>query len=56
MSMTASVIQRQRQRRFHRRSRNGCSTCKAKHIRCDEKKPLCTYCLRHGGECGYPVD
>ncbi|KAI1505438.1 hypothetical protein F5X99DRAFT_415898 [Biscogniauxia marginata] len=50
------MVQRQRQRRFHRRSRNGCSTCKAKHIRCDEKKPLCTYCLRHGGECGYPVD
>ncbi|KAI5868179.1 hypothetical protein GGS23DRAFT_608753 [Durotheca rogersii] len=46
--------QRQRQRKFHRRSRNGCSTCKNKHIRCDERKPLCTYCLRHGGECGYP--
>ncbi|KAL7626171.1 hypothetical protein AAE478_002941 [Parahypoxylon ruwenzoriense] len=46
--------QSQRQRKFHRRSRNGCSTCKAKHIRCDERRPLCTYCLRHGGGCGYP--
>ncbi|KAI0180090.1 hypothetical protein GGR52DRAFT_568848 [Hypoxylon sp. FL1284] len=54
MTETTSLIQRQRQRKFHRRSRNGCSTCKAKHIRCDERKPLCTYCLRHGGECGYP--
>ncbi|KAI2612310.1 uncharacterized protein GGS25DRAFT_512843 [Hypoxylon fragiforme] len=48
------MVQSQRQRKFHRRSRNGCSTCKTKHIRCDERKPLCTYCLRHGGECGYP--
>ncbi|KAI1393802.1 uncharacterized protein F4822DRAFT_424265 [Hypoxylon trugodes] len=54
MAETSPITQRQRQRKFHRRSRNGCSTCKAKHIRCDERKPLCTYCLRHGGECGYP--
>ncbi|KAI0025004.1 hypothetical protein F4780DRAFT_489479 [Xylariomycetidae sp. FL0641] len=56
MTASAPMPQRQRQRKFHRRSRNGCSTCKAKHIRCDERKPLCTYCLRHGGDCGYPVD
>ncbi|KAI1074493.1 hypothetical protein F5B20DRAFT_437629 [Whalleya microplaca] len=54
MAETNVMTRRQRQRKFHRRSRNGCSTCKAKHIRCDERKPLCTYCLRHGGECGYP--
>ncbi|KAI1451071.1 hypothetical protein F5Y02DRAFT_14329 [Annulohypoxylon stygium] len=54
MAESAPATQRQRQRKFHRRSRNGCSTCKAKHIRCDERRPLCTYCLRHGGECGYP--
>jgi hypothetical protein len=47
------MTQRQRQRKFHRRSRNGCSVCKQKHIRCDERKPLCTYCLRHGADCGY---
>ncbi|KAK3944567.1 hypothetical protein QBC46DRAFT_251676 [Diplogelasinospora grovesii] len=46
--------QKQRQRRYHRRSRNGCTTCKKRHVRCDEKKPLCTNCLRSGGECGYP--
>ncbi|KAI0115761.1 hypothetical protein GGR51DRAFT_546092 [Nemania sp. FL0031] len=51
-----NVFQRQRQRRFHRRSRNGCVTCKAKHIRCDERKPLCTFCLRHGGSCQYQAD
>ncbi|KAI0194435.1 hypothetical protein EV127DRAFT_218587 [Xylaria flabelliformis] len=51
-----NVFHRQRQRRFHRRSRNGCVTCKAKHIRCDERKPLCTFCLRHGGSCQYQTD
>lgn len=45
--------QRRRQRKFHKTSRNGCSVCKKKHIRCDERKPLCTYCLRHGGDCEY---
>ncbi|KAI0476940.1 hypothetical protein F4859DRAFT_504366 [Xylaria cf. heliscus] len=51
-----NMFHRQRQRRFHRRSRNGCVTCKAKHIRCDERKPLCTFCLRHGGSCQYQTD
>ncbi|KAI0166347.1 hypothetical protein GGR57DRAFT_22603 [Xylariaceae sp. FL1272] len=50
------MLQRHRQRRFHRRSRNGCVTCKAKHIRCDELRPLCTFCLRHGGPCQYSAD
>lgn len=27
-------------RKFHRRSKNGCSTCKLRHVRCDERKPL----------------
>ncbi|KAI1332764.1 hypothetical protein F5Y16DRAFT_407401 [Xylariaceae sp. FL0255] len=45
-----------RVRRYHSRSRNGCTTCKTKHIRCDERKPLCTNCLVKGGECGYTTD
>ncbi|GAW19106.1 hypothetical protein ANO14919_085900 [Xylariales sp. No.14919] len=53
---STGMFQRQRQRRFHRRSRNGCATCKAKHIRCDERKPLCTFCLRHGGSCQYQTE
>ncbi|KAK1753353.1 hypothetical protein QBC47DRAFT_430019 [Echria macrotheca] len=43
-----------RKRRAHKRSRNGCLTCKQRHIRCDEVKPICTNCLTRGGECGYP--
>ncbi|TLS21176.1 uncharacterized protein PpBr36_10554 [Pyricularia pennisetigena] len=33
--------QPQRQRATHKRSRTGCSTCKKRHIRCDESKPIC---------------
>ncbi|KAI0125620.1 hypothetical protein BJ170DRAFT_631839 [Xylariales sp. AK1849] len=43
----------ERKRRVHSRSRNGCVTCKTKHLRCDEKMPLCTRCLSSGGICGY---
>ncbi|KDN66496.1 putative conserved hypothetical protein [Colletotrichum sublineola] len=43
-----------RVRKFHRRSKNGCSTCKKRHVRCDERKPLCTNCLQTGKDCIYP--
>ncbi|KAK3346100.1 hypothetical protein B0T25DRAFT_483723 [Lasiosphaeria hispida] len=47
-------LQPGRKRRAHKRSRNGCLTCKQRHIRCDEAKPICTNCLTRGGDCGYP--
>ncbi|KAH6897230.1 hypothetical protein B0T10DRAFT_180450 [Thelonectria olida] len=46
---------KERKRRFHRRSKNGCQTCKRRHVRCDEQKPLCTNCLQTGSDCIYPV-
>ncbi|KAF4121159.1 Fungal Zn(2)-Cys(6) binuclear cluster domain [Geosmithia morbida] len=42
-----------RKRKFHRRSKNGCNVCKKRHVRCDEKRPLCTNCLQTGDECIY---
>lgn len=42
-----------RRRRHHHRSRNGCRSCKERHMRCDEGKPFCRNCLRNGGDCGY---
>ncbi|KAF7592114.1 hypothetical protein BBP40_000662 [Aspergillus hancockii] len=37
------------------RSRNGCITCKAKRLKCDETKPSCHQCSRRGTTCGgYP--
>lgn len=33
--------------------RTGCSTCKRRHIRCDEAKPNCHNCVRGQRSCGY---
>ena len=43
----------ERKRRHHHRSRNGCFSCKQKHMRCDEDKPICRNCLKNGSRCGY---
>jgi len=38
--------------RLHRRrSRNGCSTCKRRKVRCDEQRPRCYHCNRLNLEC-----
>ncbi|KAF9884485.1 hypothetical protein FE257_001746 [Aspergillus nanangensis] len=34
------------------KSRNGCSTCKAKRLKCDESKPTCLQCKKRNVECG----
>ncbi|KAF1987011.1 hypothetical protein K402DRAFT_331587 [Aulographum hederae CBS 113979] len=38
-------------RRAHTKTRNGCMTCKARRIKCDERKPHCVNCTRKGLEC-----
>ncbi|KAL2126451.1 hypothetical protein VTI74DRAFT_884 [Chaetomium olivicolor] len=40
-------------RRTHRKSRTGCSTCKARKIKCDERHPACLNCISHGVECPF---
>ncbi|KAJ5371766.1 hypothetical protein N7517_003772 [Penicillium concentricum] len=36
------------------KSRNGCITCKMRHVRCGEEKPDCLQCLKGGRKCdGY---
>ncbi|QKX61385.1 uncharacterized protein TRUGW13939_08533 [Talaromyces rugulosus] len=35
----------------HRRSRNGCLTCKRRKVRCNEEKPRCYHCDRLSLEC-----
>ncbi|KAH8879788.1 hypothetical protein GQ53DRAFT_24048 [Thozetella sp. PMI_491] len=42
-----------RQRKPHTRSQTGCTTCKKRHVRCDEGRPLCTNCLVRGQACEY---
>ncbi|MCJ1476202.1 hypothetical protein MMC13_004868 [Lambiella insularis] len=34
------------------KSRNGCVTCKAKRLKCDETKPTCLQCHKRNVECG----
>ncbi|KAE9981401.1 hypothetical protein BLS_007477 [Venturia inaequalis] len=34
------------------KSRNGCVTCKAKRLKCDETKPSCQQCARRNVDCG----
>ncbi|PYI19746.1 hypothetical protein BO99DRAFT_473482 [Aspergillus violaceofuscus CBS 115571] len=43
----------QRQRQFRHRSRNGCRTCRARHVKCDETSGACNQCTSTGRHCEY---
>jgi hypothetical protein len=40
-------------RRPHKKSHNGCTECKTRHIRCDERQPTCANCEVAERECAY---
>lgn len=40
-------------RRKHTNSRHGCSACKKRRIKCDERLPKCSYCEKRGIHCSY---
>ncbi|CAI7585380.1 unnamed protein product [Penicillium manginii] len=42
-----------RPRRTHRKSRLGCTNCKRRRIKCDEKWPSCSNCSNHDVECTF---
>ena len=42
---------KKRVRRWHHRGFTGCSTCRRRHVRCDEASPSCKNCTRLGLEC-----
>lgn len=42
-------------RRSHKKSRNGCFSCKTRKIKCDESKPICTQCKLKSVDCQYPT-
>ncbi|KIV95762.1 hypothetical protein PV10_03377 [Exophiala mesophila] len=47
---------RNRQPIKHTKTFSGCWTCRERHVKCDETKPLCTRCSRGGFECqGYGI-
>jgi len=35
------------------RSKKGCSTCRARHMKCDEGRPTCGGCQKSGRDCSY---
>ncbi|KAE8153239.1 hypothetical protein BDV25DRAFT_149906 [Aspergillus avenaceus] len=54
--MVLDPINAQRQRAFHRRSRFGCRTCRARHVKCDETPGACVKCTSTGRTCeGYDI-
>ncbi|KAK7184979.1 hypothetical protein DPSP01_002805 [Paraphaeosphaeria sporulosa] len=46
-------IKARRGARGIRRVKSGCSTCKTRHKKCDELKPVCTPCRESGWKCGF---
>ncbi|KFY50443.1 hypothetical protein V495_00243 [Pseudogymnoascus sp. VKM F-4514 (FW-929)] len=42
-------------RRSHRKTRTGCTACKARKVKCDERKPICRRCAYRSLECVYQV-
>ena len=53
-STTSSKVEtvKERGRKFHHKSRDGCETCRKRHVKCDEGKPACDTCLSRGMTCG----
>ncbi|ENH67348.1 6-hydroxy-D-nicotine oxidase [Fusarium oxysporum f. sp. cubense race 1] len=42
-------------KKFHHKSKNGCSNCKRRKVKCDELQPRCTNCTRFHLECQYDI-
>ncbi|KAL4790516.1 hypothetical protein BDV19DRAFT_382271 [Aspergillus venezuelensis] len=40
-------------RRYHKKSRTGCTGCRSRRIKCDETHPSCANCQRAGLDCRY---
>ncbi|EEU38405.1 uncharacterized protein NECHADRAFT_91510 [Fusarium vanettenii 77-13-4] len=51
--MSDQSSQRQDTRRTHRKSRNGCVTCKQRRVKCDEGRPRCSKCVFGDRPCSY---
>ncbi|KAF7558235.1 hypothetical protein G7Z17_g192 [Cylindrodendrum hubeiense] len=48
-----SVAGARRGRKPHRKSRDGCVSCKRRKVKCDEEKPSCANCVRFGIPCSF---
>ncbi|EUC33642.1 hypothetical protein COCCADRAFT_95536 [Bipolaris zeicola 26-R-13] len=43
-------------RKGHTKSRRGCYSCKRRRIKCNERHPECSHCLKAGLQCEYPAN
>ncbi|CRG88184.1 hypothetical protein PISL3812_05211 [Talaromyces islandicus] len=51
------MAEKPRQKKFTRRSRTGCRTCRARHVKCDETPVACNNCTSAGWKCdGYDAN
>lgn len=44
-----------KKKRYAKRSKEGCVTCRRRHIRCDESRPICQRCTKAQVSCVYPT-
>ncbi|KAJ6784778.1 hypothetical protein PWT90_05738 [Aphanocladium album] len=44
-----------RQKRWHLRTRTGCTTCRLRRVKCDESKPSCKVCVAGHRTCYYAL-
>ncbi|KAI9696863.1 MAG: hypothetical protein M1820_008017 [Bogoriella megaspora] len=40
-------------RRSHKKSKEGCLECKRRHVKCDERRPICRLCALSDRDCTY---
>ncbi|EQK97711.1 C6 zinc finger domain protein [Ophiocordyceps sinensis CO18] len=53
--VNSNALPVKRGRRSNPKVKTGCTNCKQRRIKCDEKRPACTQCLRSNRPCtGYP--
>ncbi|KAJ6006641.1 hypothetical protein N7451_004585 [Penicillium sp. IBT 35674x] len=46
-------MEKRRKIQPHRKSRRGCTNCKLRSVKCDEKTPACERCVTYGVTCSY---
>lgn len=54
--LSIRVKRRPMPRKGHRKSRNGCLTCKKRKVKCDEVLPQCGICARLSLKCVFAAD
>jgi hypothetical protein len=49
--MSSTQTRKPRVKQHHSKVRTGCLTCKARHVKCDETRPICIRCSKGGYRC-----